>query len=455
MYDSNLDPFVPEHWAQEGVNILWESMVYGNMVYRGFDKHVASYGDEVNVYAPAKLTAKRKQNDSDSITSESPSASQIKVRLNQRIYVSFILYDAARSFSFMDLVNMYLRGAMEAQASLVDKIVGGQAIQFLDNVAGGLEQLSKTNAYDYLIDLRKVFNDNKVPESMRYLGLCSASEAMFQKNEMFKTAEKIGDQGQALRNAYLGRLGAWDTFLELNTPSTYESTAAAAIGTVDGAHVKGDTTILVDDATGITAGKYIVIAGDWQPLKVLSVATLTVTVHRPLKANVADNAAISIITPGAVNQASPITAGDAYAAVTDGYPAGWNDYIAFDGSGTIGIGSLVSFGTALHEYAVVDKVGSTLLLDRPLEADIADDAVMSIGPNGDYNWGFRQTAVALVSRPLALSSSNVRQAIGMFKDFALRVEISRDSVKEGDRVTISGIYGVKVLDSVQGGVLLG
>ena len=456
MINSNLrDNFVPELWAQEGVNILWENMVYANLVHRDYSSTIASYGETVKTRKVAEMKSRRKQNDEDEIVSSRPQATEIEVVLNQRIYTSFYVPDGAMTLAFKDLIQEFMTPAMMAQARILDRIVGAQMVHFLGNNAGGLGQMTKDNSHDYLMDMRNVFNKNKVPEDNRRIGLAPNSETFLQKNLLFKSAEQIGDNGTALRQASLGRLGSWDLFLELNTPYAFSSGNAASSTTAAANIAVGATTFNVASGAALAVGQYISIVGDYSPLKVIAIATNTITVNRPISRPVTSGAAITKFTQGAVDQGSAIAAGDAYAGVANGYPAGWLDYIEVDGSGTAAVGQLVSFGTTdLHEYVIVEIEGDGILLDRPLATTMADNAVVNYGPDGDYNFAFRRNALALVSRPLIIPP-DANAGIGMANDFAVRVEFSRNSTVQKTLVTIDALYGVAVLDSAQGGVLLG
>lgn len=459
--------FVPEKWAAEAVLILNENMRYGSMVYRDFDNAIAQFGDTVNTRKPASFTAKRKQNDLDDLDAQDVTAENIQVVLNQRMYVSFLLGDAARSLSFQNLVDIYLREAVIANARLVDQCVGAQVYQFLDNSAGKLGLLTKSNAHDELLNMRKVFNDNKVSEDGRWLGLASRSETAMQQAELFKAAYSIGDGGQALRDAFLGKVAGWNTVLELNTPSVDTATEVSQTNTVDGAHAAGSTSVLLDAVTSLVTGTYITFAGDMTPQRITAIDTKTLTLNRGLKFAVANNAVTTNYASGLINQASAVPAGDKTLYAADGYPAGWMKEIVLDGTGEPHVGQLCSFkaaGGTLYdaEYCIVQvrliSAGNWgVMLDRPLVNAVRNNDIIDYGPPGDYNFALQKNAVALVNRPLALppAESGVRAAIGYANGVALRVAITWDGGSEATRVTVSGLFGVGTLDTQRGGVLYG
>ena len=47
-YENDLDAFVPELWAHQGLAILEENMVMANLVHRDFEDTIAKFGDVVN-----------------------------------------------------------------------------------------------------------------------------------------------------------------------------------------------------------------------------------------------------------------------------------------------------------------------------------------------------------------------------------------------------------------------
>lgn len=464
-YANDTTAYRPEMWAQESIRVLVESMVFGATVHRDFNNEVATFGEKIHTRKPAEFEGRRKQNDLDNLTTQDATATKVEVELNQRVYVSFVIGDGEKSKSFMDLFNIYLVPAMQADARFLDRCLATQAYQFLSNTAGGLGLLTKSNSHDYLLDAREVMNNNKVGQQGRWLALASRSETEMQKTEMFKKANEVGDGGTALENAILGRKAGWNTFLELNTPSVRNATQSGATTTA-AAYAAGVSTVVMATggvaAAGIAAGDYITIAGDMTPLRVLTVSTDTVTLNRPLRENVASGAAVTAYENALVNQASAIAAGDTTAAVSDGYPAGWMKGIAYDGTGVPKVGQLCAFKTsggtvATAEYGIVNVSGSEIWLDRPLEVAVDNNALIHLGPSGDYNFGYQREALTLVNRPLELpeTGTGARAALAIFDNMALRVVMTYDGVSQGTRVTIDSLFGHKVLDTARGVVLLG
>jgi len=166
---------------------------------------------------------------------------------------------------------------------------------------------------------------------------------------------------------------------------------------------------------------------------------------------VADNDVVKSYTAGAVNNAA-------------GYAAGWSKAIAVD-TFTVApqVGQMVTFIAAPTAsdpiYTVIGKDVSTtsITLDRPLEAAIADNATVNIGPAGDYSFSFMRDAIALVVRPLAApkAGTGARSAVVNFNGLSMRAVITYNGDKQGHLVTLDFLAGIKVLDSSFGLVMLG
>jgi len=452
-FDNDLDALVPEHWAQESLAILEENMVVGMLVHRDFENEIASFGDTVNTRKPGEFKGKRK-GVNDDVTVQDATSTNIPVKLDQHVHTSFLIRDGEESKSFKSLIEEYLGPAMIAQARFVDQVVLGQFPQFFANSYGGLGTISEDNAKDRILGIRNVMNQTKAHTSGRNLIWSPDGETAALGAELFISAEKRGDEGTALREASLGRLLGMDHWMAQNM-SAYADGDVAASGAVNSAngYAKGTTSFAIDGfSTAIGANSWIKVEGDDTPLRVVTTVggstPTSVTVASPgLGKAVSDDAVVTHYGSGAVNLAG-------------GYSVGYDKYIAFDGfTVTPQVGQFVTFGTSASSavYTIVDVEGATLLLDRPLEAGLADDDVVNLGPGGNYNFAFHRNAVALVTRPLAQprTGAGALSAVVNYNGLSMRAVITYDGNKQGHLVTLDMLCGVKVLDTDLGAVLYG
>lgn len=453
LYDNNLDAFFPQLWAQESLAILDENMVIGMLVHRDFENTLARFGDTVNTRQPAEFTAQRKGLN-DSVTIQNVTATNVAVKLNQLVHTSFLLRDGEETWAFKDLVTEYLEPAMVAQARFVDQVLLGQYAQFIGNGAGKLDGLSSSTAKSYILDARKKMNTNKVPEAGRNLIWTPNSESEVLQLDLFISADKIGDDGTAMREASIGRKLQFNHWMSQNASTIAVSSVDKVTGAINNAagYAAGTTTFTVDGlSAAIPVNSWLTIAGDMSPLRVVSsvggAAPTAVTVTNGTNYAVVDNAVVTLINPGAVNLAA-------------GYAVGYDSTIVVDGfTNTPEAGQLVTFGTdpTGPVYSIIRATSTTILLDRPLEVALTDNETVNPGPPGEYNFGFTKNAMALVVRPLAAPRPGVGalSAVVNYNGLAMRATITYDGDKQGHLVTLDMLMGVKTLNSSLGVVLFG
>ncbi len=454
VYSNDNSAYVPQMWAQESLAILEENMVAANLVHRDFSPLIASYGDTVNTRRPSKFTAIRKTG-TENVTDQDAVATNVPVVLDQLFHVTFVIYDAEASKSFKDLVTEYMRPAMLAHAQAIDKVVLGQVSNFMGNSYGTLNGLTVNNAIDGILGTREIMNRNLAYVDGRNLILTPSTETTLLNLPIFTQANQVGDQGQALANAYIGRKYGFGTYMSQHmssvavTPTvdaTYRTNAAAAAGATTLALKTGTT--LFDNNTWFT------VAGSGVPHRVVtggqSTAT-SITFTPALSGAVLDSAVVTFTVPGAVE-------------LTAGYAAGYNKEIIVDGL-TVApkIGQLVSFSNTANSpvYTIINVstyAGPSygLTLDRSLSVAVADEDEVNLSPMGEYNFAFHKNAIALVTRPMELP----RQGIGAasanvnYNGLSVRVVMTYDGKAQGTRVTLDILAGIKTLDTNLGAVFV-
>lgn len=452
-YINDLDAFVPEIWAAESLMILQNNKVASNLVHQDFSDEVAQFGDVINTRRPANFQMQRKGND-DTVVVQDADAPNLPVTLDQHLHTSFLIKDGEESKGFQNLVSTFLEPALISLAQGLDEIVVGMAYQFLANSIGslGVDPTKST-----VLEARKIMNQNQVPQTGRQMVLTPGGEAALLNVDLFLTADKVGDDGTALREASLSRKLGFDMWMDQNTPSVIAGAAAndQTTGAVNlgAGFFKGDTTVVVDGfSSAIANGTWVTFAGDDIPQRVISTigggTPTSITFAPGLSAAIADDAVVTAYTGGLVNNVA-------------GYPVGATpkDGIVVDGF-TIApqTGQLISFNTADDVYSALTAPTTTRVdVNRALKAAIANNDVVGVGPAGDYNFFFHRNAVSLVTRPLAppLSGTGALASVASANGTSVRVVITYDGDKQGHLVTVDLLAGIEVLDLNLGGVMLG
>lgn len=450
---NTFDPFNPEHWANESIAILEEEMILGNLVYRDFDPLVARDGQIVHTRKPAELTAEPYEK-GDSITIQDASATDVAVKLDTMLDTSFKVYDVEQTYSFKDLVEIYIQPAMLAHARILDRKIAGKASQFLANRVGGLGLLASSTAHGTLVDAHKQLNIQKTSDAGRNVVWTPSSHANLLKTDLFVSAERAG-QSETQRSASLGPKFGMQHWMSLNAPGCAGATTATAT-TTTASSLAGASVVSMTAVTALTKGTYFTVVGDMTAQRVASLSTLDVNTLRPMLNATTSGAAVQPYANGATNAAA-------------GFAANWNKWITVDGTGVPKLGQLVSFQTAgnvLHadEYIIVDvkavtspSAGYAIRLDRPLVTALVDNDIVNYGPNGDMNFAFQRNGIALVNRPLATPAipSGARIGVANSRNMSMRVILAYDNNTKALVVSIDSLFGIKTLDTQYGCVVYG
>ena len=444
-YENNLDAFIPELWAREGLAMLNSNLVMAQMVHRDFEPEVAKFGDVVNTRRPGEFKIRRKK-DGTNLTQQDAVATNVQVPLDQWFYSSFVIRDGEGSKSFQELSQIYLQPAMKTIAEGVDRALLGQVHRYFGapaNRVGKLGGLSASTAKDWALDAREKLNVNKCPVDGRNLVMAPTSETAMLKTDLFLKANERGDNGTAVQNAILGRILGFDTYMDQNVNCVLTG-ADTATGTVTEPKAAGYTGIQESAIADIAVGEFAVVAGNDQPTYVTAInAGVSFTLNEANKYATEDNAVVTRYK--ACDAAADYPASYSKGIVVDGYTA----------SKAPQIGQLLAFGTGANRrtYTVIESEDAgatcTVYLDRPLEVAVANNDKAFPGPYGAMNLAFHRDALALVTRPLALpdSRAGVMAAVVPHNGIGMRVLMQYDINAGGTVVACDILAGVAVLQS--------
>lgn len=442
-YENQLDAFIPELWAQEGLVMLEENMVMANMVHRDFEDEIAKFGDVVNTRRPGEFKIRRKR-DGVNIVQQDAVATNVQVPLDQWLYSSFVIRDGEGSKSFQELSEIYLRPAMQNIARGVDRALLGQVHRYFGAPAdrvGKLGGLTKDTAKDYVLAANERLNINKAPQDGRKLVMAPTSETAMLSTELFLKANERGDGGNALTNAKLGRILGFDTYMDQNVNCVLSGseTDSDPVTQPYSAGTTGDIECVLAPAVG----EFVVIAGNDQPTWATAADADSFALNEALKYATLDNAV-------ATRWVKCVTAA--------AYSAGYSEGVAL--TVTAGkapqVGQLLAFGTTTgtrHTYTVIESepngTACTVYLDRPLVAAVGSGADAFPGPYGAMNLAFHRDALALVTRPLALPNTQAGVMAGhaTYNNVTMRVLAQYDITAGGLIVNCDMLAGVAVLNS--------
>lgn len=201
----------PEIIAREALMLLRNNAVMANLVHRDYSREfVAGVGDTITIRKPAKFVAKEF---TDAITVQDVNETGAEVKMDKHLDVSFAVTSAQMALDIDDFSRQLLVPAMQAFQDKIDGYLLALAAQITNTVP------STGSIQNDIVDARKYLTENAAPLTERRFVYNSDTEAELLKTELFISAEKVGDEGTALREASLGRKFGLDFYVDQNADS--------------------------------------------------------------------------------------------------------------------------------------------------------------------------------------------------------------------------------------------
>jgi len=233
--------------AREALIALENNMVMANLVHRDYSREYQSVGATVVVRKPASFTATAF---TSAAAAQTITEGSVAVVLDKHWDVSFEVTSQEMSLDIVDFSEQLLQPAMRAIAQAVDSDICSRSATAI----AAHQAVSSTPVVSDVANLSAVMDIMKVPMSDRRLVLHPATKAAYISLDAFLHAEKRGDGGKALRNAEIGRVMGYDTYMDQNIPTQTRrfldaDAAIAGTGNITGALAAAATSCTVTGAT--------------------------------------------------------------------------------------------------------------------------------------------------------------------------------------------------------------
>lgn len=239
----------PSIIANEALMVLKENLVMANLVHRDYDKEFVSIGDTITVRKPAKFVAK---NFTGRIEEQDISEGKVDVKMDRFRDVSIPVTSKEMTLDIKDFSKQVLEPAMRAIAVAIDADLIATGVQdAVTTVATGKDEKKPIKDIAQLGAYLDMF---KAPVTDRRLVLNPMHKVDYVTDDNMTNVSAAGSS-EALRNASLGHLFGFDTYMTQNAPYS----AAAILGKAGTAKTykvtaeKGKSEIKLTDVTTAAA----------------------------------------------------------------------------------------------------------------------------------------------------------------------------------------------------------
>lgn len=198
----------PSIIAREALMVLRNNAVMANLVHRDFSREfVAGIGDTITIRKPAAFEAKEYSN---SITVQDATENSVTVKMDKHLDVSFAVTSKQMTMDIADFSAQLLVPAMQAFQDKIDSYLLALGAAVTQKVT------STADIRKDVVAARKFLTAAAAPLTERRFVYNSETEADLLNTDLFISAEKVGDEGTALREASLGRKFGMDFYVDQN-----------------------------------------------------------------------------------------------------------------------------------------------------------------------------------------------------------------------------------------------
>lgn len=233
--------------AREALLRLENNLVMRQLVHTDFSNEFAKKGDTISVKIPATFEA---HDFEGTISTQDINEGEVQVTLDKIADVSVAVTSKEMTLNIDDFGSQVIEGAMQALAQKIDHSLTGlyADIPYFHGTAG-----ITPNSLKHISGVRKVLNNNKVPNVNRRLVFDPEAEAELIVLDAIVHAEKSGTTA-ALREASMGRILGFDTYMDQNI-RTHVAGDYASLTDVTATGTAGSNTVTLTSAAETSTGK--------------------------------------------------------------------------------------------------------------------------------------------------------------------------------------------------------
>lgn len=195
--------------AREALMLLRNNAVLPKLVHRDYSNDfVAGVGDTITIRKPSKFVAKEFTNE---IEVQDATDQSTTVTMDKHLDVSFAVTSKEMTMDIGDFSTQLLVPAMQAFSDKIDAYILGLAKTGVTN-----KVTSSGAIQNDIVDARAFLTKAAAPLNDRFFVYNSDTEAELLKTDLFVSAEKVGDEGTALREASLGKKFGMNFYVDQN-----------------------------------------------------------------------------------------------------------------------------------------------------------------------------------------------------------------------------------------------
>lgn len=221
-----LDNFIPEIWATNLLSNLNKAHVYAqdSVTNRDYEGEITGAGDTVNINSIGRVSVGDYAKNTDIGAPETLTDAQRKLLIDQQKYFNFQVDDIDKAQQSPKVMGEAMKEAAYALSDVEDLFLAGfhtgaDAANLVGNDVTPITIASPAEAYEYLVDLDVLLDEQNIPSEGRTVVVPSWFHGLLRKDDRFV---KVGSAASdaVLRNGQVGEAGNFTVLKSNNVPNT-------------------------------------------------------------------------------------------------------------------------------------------------------------------------------------------------------------------------------------------
>ncbi len=227
-----LDNFIPEIWSARLILRLQKAFRYAQdgVINRDWEGEIAQKGDTVRINSVGPVTVFDYARNTDMPAPEALTDAQTTLQITKSKAFNFAIDDIDKAQGNPAVMDAAIQESAFALRDGVDTFIAAlytdiASANFIATDAAPKTDLGTAGkAYEYLVDLGVILDDNDVPEEDRWAVVPPWFHGLLQKDDRFVKAGTAATD-EVLRNGRVGEAAGFTVLRSRNVPSTTSTTS--------------------------------------------------------------------------------------------------------------------------------------------------------------------------------------------------------------------------------------
>lgn len=246
----------PKIIANEALMVLQANLVMANLVHKDYSKEFVKVGDTITVRKPAKFIAK---NFTGETSNQDATEGSVLVKMDRFRDITVPVTSKELTLDIKDFSTQIVTPAMQAIAQAIDEDLIAVGLENAKHIVKGNAKATKP---EDIGNMAKLFDVAKVPLANRRVIMHPTHKYRYVMSDNMSKVSESGSE-KALRDAEIGKVYSFDTYMDQNCPDAPVETGTATAYKVTAK--KGEETVKltdVDAATGtVKKGDSFIVEG--------------------------------------------------------------------------------------------------------------------------------------------------------------------------------------------------